>query len=448
MTSPSSSPERVPSGRELIRDRSILTYLVAATASTVGTTLQAAALGKQIYDITDSELALGLLGLVEFLPALLLLPLTGSAADRFDRRRVAAIALSAEVVASVLFALYALQDPTSAVPLFAIAALFGMARAFAAPSFRSLPPLIAPPGGLPRLIALYSGTWQFGLIVGPAASGFLYDVGPSVPYVVSAGCFGTAAMVVLTLVVRQRQDRTPTDERPSLHHALEGLRFIRRQPVLLGAIALDMFAVLFGGAVALLPAIAEDRLGVGSIGYGWLRAAPGVGAVAVTALLTIKPVSRRVGRTLLVAVAVFGASTVALGLTQSYVVAFVALMILAGADSVSVFIRATIVPLATPDHMRGRVMAVENVFIGASNELGAFESGVAASLIGVGPAVTLGGVLTLGVVGTWWFLFPPLRDIDRFADITVDEAPGGIIAPSAVPVVDSAGNTSNPNGGP
>ena len=197
MTSPSSPAAPAPSGRELIRDRSVLTYLLAATASTVGTTLQAAALGKQIYDITDSELALGLLGLVEFLPALLLLPLTGSAADRFDRRRVAAIALSAEVVASVLFALYALHDPTSALPLFGIAALFGTARAFAAPSFRSLPPLIAPPGGLPRLIALYSGTWQFGLIVGPAASGFLYDVGPSVPYVVSAGCFGTAAMVVL-----------------------------------------------------------------------------------------------------------------------------------------------------------------------------------------------------------------------------------------------------------
>ena len=182
---------------------------------------------------------------------------------------------------------------------------------------------------------------------------------------------------------------------------MEGLRFIRGRPVLLGAIALDMFAVLFGGAVALLPAIAEDRLGVGSVGYGWLRAAPGIGAVVVTAMLAIRPVRRHVGRTLLVAVAVFGVATIVLGLTGSYVVAFVALVVLAGADAVSVFIRATIVPLATPDQMRGRVMAVENVFIGASNELGAFESGVAGGVLGVGPAVWVGGVLTLGVVGMW-----------------------------------------------
>ena len=423
MEPPGRQSEPAPSGRELIADRSVVTFLLTATASTVATTLQAAALGKQLYDITDSELALGLLGLVEFLPALVLLPLTGSAADRFDRRRVAAIAASVEVLTSVLFCLYAAGDPTSAVPIFAIAALFGTARAFAAPSFRSLPPLIAPDRGLPRLMALYSGTWQFGLIVGPASSGFLYDIDPTVPYLVAAGCFGVAALMVNTLTMRREQERTPADERPSLHHALEGLRFIRGQPVLLGAIALDMFAVLFGGAVALLPAIAEDRLGVGNVGYGWLRAAPGIGAVVVTAMLAIRPVSRRVGRTLLVAVAVFGAATIVLGLTRSYVVAFVALVVLAGADSISVFIRATLVPLATPDHMRGRVMAVENVFIGASNELGAFESGVAAVLLGVGPAVTLGGFLTLGVVGIWWFVFPPLRDIDRFEDVVPDEVP-------------------------
>jgi MFS family permease len=418
-------PVVAPSARELLRDRSVATYLLAATAQTIATTMQAAALGKQIFDITDSTLALGMLGLVEFLPALLLLPLTGSAADRFDRRRVAAIALGVEVVVSVMYCVYATTDPTSALPIFAIAAVFGTARAFAAPSFRSLPPLIAPDNGLPRLIALYSGTWQFGLIVGPAVSGFLYDVGPGVPYAVAAIFFAMASMVATTLTLRRVQERTSSDERPTLHHAMEGLRFIRGRPVLLGAIALDMFAVLFGGAVALLPAIAEDRLGVGNVGYGWLRAAPGVGAVVVTALLAIRPVRRHVGRTLLVAVLVFGLATIVLGLTRSYGVAFVALLVLAGADAVSVFIRATIVPLATPDHMRGRVMAVENVFIGASNELGAFESGVAGALIGVGPAVVVGGILTVGVVGTWWVVFPPLRDIDRFEDIAVDSSGGG-----------------------
>jgi MFS family permease len=217
---PAAGPAAAPSGRDLLRDRSVATFLLAATVMTVATTLQAAALGKQIYDITGSEFALGLLGLVEFLPALVLLPLTGSAADRFDRRRVAAIALGAEVVTSVLYCIYAASDPTSAVPIFAIAVLFGTARAFAAPAYRSLPPLIAPEHGLPRLIAFYSGTWQFGLIVGPAASGFLYDVDPTVPYVVAAVCYAVAAVIATTLRLRRVQDRTSTDERPSLHHAL------------------------------------------------------------------------------------------------------------------------------------------------------------------------------------------------------------------------------------
>ena len=414
---PPSDQPVAPSGRELLKDRCVSTYLIAAVAQTVATMMQEAALGQQIFHITNSTLALGLLGLFEFLPALVLLPLTGSAADRFDRRRVAAIAMTAEVVTSLLFFGYALTRPTSVIPIFAIALLFGTARAFAAPAFRALPPLIAPELGLPRLIALYSGTWQIGLIVGPALSGFLYAIDPSVPYATAAATFGAAALIATTLTVRRPQFRTPASERPSFAHAMEGLRFIRRRQVLLGAITLDMFAVLFGGAVALLPAIADDRLGVSSIGYGWLRAAPGIGALIVTGLLALRPVRRRVGTTLLIAVAVFGLATVVLGLTHNYVVAFAALIVLAGADAVSVFIRATIVPLATPDEMRGRVMAVENVFIGASNELGAFESGVAGALLGVGPAVWLGGLLTIGVVGVMATIFPDLRGIDRFEDL-------------------------------
>jgi MFS family permease len=432
-----------PTGRELLRDRSVSTYLLASTAQTAAFTMQEAALGKQIFDITDSTLALGLLGLFEFLPALVLLPLTGSAADRFDRRRVAAIAMAAEVVTSLLYVAYAASDPTSAWPIFGIALLFGTARAFAAPSWRSLPPLIAPDNGLPRLIAFYSGTWQFGLIVGPAASGFLYAVDPTVPYAVAAGGFGVAALIATTLSLRRPQVRTPAGERATFHHAMEGLRFIRRRQVLLGAIVLDMFAVLFGGAVALLPAIAEDRLGVGSVGYGWLRAAPGIGAVIVTAALAVRPIRRHVGRTLLVVVAVFGLATVVLGVTHQYAVAFVALLVLAGADAVSVFIRATIVPLATPDAMRGRVMAVENVFIGASNELGAFESGVAGAVLGVGPAVWIGGLLTIGVVGTAAVVFPQLRGIDRFEDL---ETPDSVHPPGDGAVVDSAQLT--PGGSP
>lgn len=425
-----------PTGRDLLRDRSIVTFLVGASASSIAMFLQAAALGKHLYDLTDSELALGILGLVEFLPAFVLLPVTGSAADRFDRRRVAGLALTAEVATSIAFLLYSLGGGRSALPIFAIAAAFGTARAFASPSVRSIPPLIAPDRGLPRLIALYTGTWQIGLIAGPAASGFLYDVDTWVPYVASATGFAIAALAMSTLTPRRPQRRTGSDERPTLHHALEGLRFIRSRPILLGAIALDLFAVLFAGAVALLPAIAEDRLGVGNVGYGWLRAAPGIGGVLITAALAVRPLARRIGRSLYAAVALFGAMTIVLGVTTNYVVAFGALLVLSGADAVSVFVRTTIVPLATPDRMRGRVAAVENVFVGASNELGAFESGVAASLLGLGPAVTLGGILTVGVVAVWWFLFPALRDADRFGDVEVAEEPLGVRDRPANPVLD------------
>ena len=289
MSSPSPTRSPAPSGRGSSATARSSRTCWRPPASTVGTTLQAAALGKQVYDITDSKLALGLLGLVEFLPALLLLPLTGSAADRFDRRHIAAIGLAVEVLTSIAVLRLRRSDPTRRVPIFLIAALFGTARAFVSPALRSIPPLVAPTGGLPRLIALYSGTWQFGLIIGPASSGLLYDLDPAVPYAAAAVCFAVAAVVVAD---PRRPPRPGAHAgRASgrrLHHALEGLRFIRGQPVLLGAIALDLFAVLFGGAVALLPAIAEDRLGVGNVGYGWLRAAPGIGAVVVTALLAIR----------------------------------------------------------------------------------------------------------------------------------------------------------------
>jgi hypothetical protein len=199
--------------------------------------------------------------------------------------------------------------------------------------------------------------------------------------------------------------------------ALEGLRFIRRTPLLLAAISLDLFAVLFGGAVALLPAIAEKRLGVGAVGLGWLRAAGGIGASITAAALAARPFRHKVGRWLLIAVAVFGVATVVLGVTRSYVVAFIAMFLLTSADMVSVFVRGTLVPLATPNAMRGRVLAVEQVFIGASNELGAFESGVAAALFGLVVAIASGGLATLAIVGLWWVLFPSLRDVDTFDEV-------------------------------
>ena len=224
----------------------------------------------------------------------------------------------------------------------------------------------------------------------------------------------SASVTASTAAGASAEQDGDSSSKPSLRDAVEGLRFIRHHPVLLGAISLDLFAVLFGGAVALLPAIATERLGVDAVGLGWLRAAGGIGAALVTLLLAVRPVRRNVGRVLLTAVAAFGVATIVLGLTENFAIAFAALAILSGADSISVFIRATLVPLVTPADKRGRVMSVENVFIGASNELGAFESGVAGQLLGPAGAVVLGGMATLGIAAGWWFVFPDLRRVDEF----------------------------------
>jgi MFS family permease len=406
----------------------LATTFLSSSAALAGVT----ALGKLVFDLTHRDLALGFLGLAEFMPALLLVLVTGSVADRFDRRRVTAIAATCEGLVALGLGAYAGSHPTAVAPIFGLVVLFGVARAFVAPASRSLPADIVPPARLPWLIARYSATWQASIIVGPVLGGTLYAVDPMWPFVAMATLLGLAAVCVLaieldpSIVIDEPLveaaiepaigHAAETDDKPSLREALEGLRFIRHHPVLLGAISLDLFAVLFGGAVALLPAIAEERLGAGAVGLGWLRAAGGIGAAIVTLGLAVRPLQRHVGRILLAAVAIFGAFTIVLGVTRSYVVAFIALAALAGADSVSVFVRATLVPLVTPADKRGRVLAVENVFIGASNELGAFESGVAGEVLGSAGAVVLGGAATLGVALTWFLAFPALKDVDQFPD--------------------------------
>ncbi len=398
---------------------------LSASAALAGVT----ALGKLVYDLTDSELALGFLGLAEFLPALLLMLVVGAVADRLDRRKVTAAACVGEGAIALAIGAYVATEPTSATPIFGLVLGFGITRAFLAPASRSLPADIVPPSRLPWLVARHSVTWQASIIVGPVMGGVLYAVDPALPFVVMAALLALSGVAVLAIrfddvvlvdeplveaAVEPSLGHVTAEEGTSLREALLGFRFIRRQPILLGAISLDLFAVLFGGAVALLPAIAEDRLGVGAVGLGWLRAAGGIGAALVTLVLAVRPVTRHVGRVLLVAVAVFGVVTVLLGTTRSFTVAFVALAVLAGADSISVFIRATLVPLATPPALRGRVLAVENVFIGGSNELGAFESGVAGQLLGAPGAIVVGGVATVAIAAGWWFAFPDLRDVDEF----------------------------------
>lgn len=412
----------VMSAREAISAPGVRPLLISSMVLTIGVMLQAAALGKHVYDITGSEMSIGWLGLAEFLPAAALVLVTGTVADRLNRKRVSLVAQFGEFTCSILLMIYALNvtEPDgggSALPIYAIAFLFGASRAFLAPALRPIAAMIAPDGGLPRVIAFYSATWTGAAIIGPAISGFLYAVDPALAYGVAAVLIlcGMASLSLVTLpAVVTSEEKTA---RPTLRDAVQGLVFIRRTPVLLAAISLDLFAVLFGGAVALLPVIAEEQLQVGDVAYGWLRAAGGLGAAAMAVFLAFRPVRRHVGRTLLWVVAIFGAATIVLGTTRSYWIAFVALIIAFGADMVSVFIRSSLVPLVTPDDKRGRVSAVENVFIGASNELGAFESGAVSSVAGTPATVIGGGVATIAIAGIWWWAFPSLRNVDRFEDL-------------------------------
>jgi hypothetical protein len=389
----------------------------------IGVSLQAATLGKHIFDVTGRAIDIGWLGLAEFGPIALLVLVSGSVADRFNRKHVAALALAGEMCCAIALVVYSLSEPTAVWPFFLIAVVFGTSRAFLAPAVRAMYPMVAPDGGMPPIIAMSSGVWTSAMIIGPAASGFLYSVAPWVAYAT------TTALIFIGIIgiMRVRFEREPTprdpDEKATLRSAMEGLYFIRRTPILLAAISLDLFAVLFGGAIALLPVIAEEQLNVGDVAYGWLRAAAGIGAAAMALLLSIRPLRRNVGKALLIAVGVFGVGTIVLGMTHTYWIAFAAVLILSAADMVSVFIRGTIVPLVTPDSKRGRVSAVENVFIGATNELGAFESGVASQAFGTPATVIGGGVATLGIVAVWWFGFKPLRDIDMFSDLDAPENP-------------------------
>ena len=395
--------------------------LFGATFFSMAMTMgQITILGKQVFDMTGRPLYLGLLGLAEFVPAFLLAPVTGMVADRFDRRLVFAWGLGGEALASVGLFFYVATDPTSVLPIYGLVVAFGTARAFLMAVSRALPVDLAPEAARERTVALNVAAWQAGFIVGPVSFGFAFELDPALPYLLAAGCSAAGVGLLMLLppsTVQRAASAAGAGVRAAIGRALEGLRYVRRNRVVLGAISLDLFAVFMGGAHALLPAVAEERLGVGAVGLGWLAAAFGIGASAVMVALTMRPLRRRVGPSLMAVVAAFGVGAVVLGLTRAYAVAFAALLVMGAADAVSVFIRSTLVPLATPEEMRGRVMAVEYVFIGGSSELGAFKSGVAGAVLGVAGAVVFGGAGTLAVVAIWWFAFGELRAIDRFAEV-------------------------------
>jgi MFS family permease len=385
-------------------------FLATRSFSRFSSLIAAVAIGWQVYDLTGSAFDLGMVGLVQFLPTALLVFVAGHAADRYDRRRVMQICQLVQALTAVFLAWGAYAGWLTVVQIFIATAVFGTATAFESPTTSALLPLIAPQGTLQRATALSSGAAQLATITGPALGGFAYAVGPSVPYGLMALFWLSGA--VLTGMLRLTQPAAVRDA-ASPADMFAGIRFVRNNPAILGTISLDLFAVLLGGATALLPIYARDILETGPLGLGILRAAPAVGALLTTVVLSRTTIQRRVGMRMFQAVIVFGVATSVFAVSHWMWLSLLALAVLGAADTVSVVIRFSLVQLATPDEMRGRVGAVNFLFINASNQLGQFESGVTAALMGVIPAALLGGLGTIAIALIWMKLFPTLRDVER-----------------------------------
>ena len=389
--------------------------LISRACSASGSVTLAIAMGVFVFNITGREVDIGFVGLAEFLPTFLLVLWAGSLADRVDRRRMAALAYGAEAIIAFAIAWYSTTGPTAVWPLLTLTAAYGAARGFANPASRALPANVVPRQDLPRLIPAMSAVWQLAAVFAPLIVGSLYGVSPAWTFAAIGVLNTIAAVTIVRVDLHSAQERS--EGRPSIIDALQGLKLVGKTPLLLAAIGLDLFAVLLGGVVALAPAVSEQLLGASDAAPFWMRSAGGLGAALSAALLARKPIEHNLGRTLLQAVAVFGLLTIGVAVSRNLIVTLALFALLAAADMVSVFIRATIVPLATPDSLRGRVLAVEAVFIGASNELGAFESGVTAEWFGLVPAIVISGVATIVVVGLFALFVPDLRHLSRFDEI-------------------------------
>ncbi|MGH8205070.1 MAG: MFS transporter [Steroidobacteraceae bacterium] len=399
-----------PLGR-LLQHTGFMRYLSARLLASVAVQMQTVAVGWQVYAITGDPLDLGLIGLSQFLPFVLLVLPAGHVADRHHRALIIALCIALEFGCALALLAFTFSDLDVAWPVFAVMVVFGVARAFSMPAGQAIMPNLVPPALFPRAVAVNSSTWQVSTIAGPALGGLVYLAGPDVVYGTVAGLLAAAFF----LIVGVKTERPARPETPdSWHVLLEGLRFVWNKKVILGAVSLDLFAVLFGGAVALLPAYASDILHVGPDGFGWLRAAPGIGAAIVAIALAWRPISRHVGGQMFAGVAVFGVATVVFGLSENFLLSMAALVVVGASDMVSVYIRHMLVQLETPDGIRGRVSAVNAVFIGASNELGEFESGLTAAWWGLKPAVVVGGVASVAIAGLWVRWFPALWRINRF----------------------------------
>ena len=388
------------------RYRPYLFYWFARAAAVFAAQIQIVAIGWQVYDLTRNPFDLGMIGLSQFLPALLLVLVTGAVADRFPRRAIMIVCLLVEAAVAGYLLVFTAMGSSNVLVIFALLATFGTARAFFGPAVQSLLPNIVPPKMLANAIALNSSAWQLATIVGPVAGGLLYGISPLAAY-------GTATGLLIVSVLLAMQIPKPVQknevEKPSLETVLAGFKYIWSEKIVLGAISLDLFAVLLGGATALLPIFARDILDVGPIGLGLLRAGPGIGAIAVAIWLTTHSIKDHAGLYLFIFVAIFGAMTIVFGISTLPWLSIIALIGLGGADMVSVYVRETLIQLWTPDRLRGRVNAVNMIFVGASNELGEFRAGMMATLIGAKAAVIVGGGGAILMAGVFAKLFPELR---------------------------------------
>ncbi|HTH60644.1 MAG TPA: MFS transporter [Paraburkholderia sp.] len=390
----------------LLANRAFQRFWGARVLSSLSFQMLAVAMGWNIYALTHSPFALGLVGLAQFVPMFALTLVVGHVADRYDRRRIAAICQALEAVAALVFAAGTFGGWLSAPLIYLLAAAVGAARAFESPAISSLLPGVVLREQLPRATAWSTSANQTAQIVGPAFGGLLYGIGAGPAYLACALSFAAAATMVGTIPLRTKPpSRTPV----TLESVFSGIAFIRSQPVILGALSLDLFAVLFGGATALLPVFARDILQSGPTELGLLRSATAVGALAGTIWLAHFPLRRRPGAAMFGGVIVFGLATIAFGLSHNFYVSLIALAVLGASDVVSVVVRLSLVQLRTPDDMLGRVSAVNSLFIGTSNQLGEFESGVTAGWWGAQRAVVIGGLATIGVALVWMNLFPELR---------------------------------------
>lgn len=382
-------------------------FWLARVASMAATQMLMVGVGWQIYALTNSAFDLGMIGLVSFIPQVLLVLVVGQVADRFDRRNVARLCMAIEALVVGVLALGSMQGWLTRELIYALILCYASAHAFESPTMMSLLPTLVDEKTLPRAVSLSAAAMQTAIILGPAIGGWLYVASAQAVYITSALAYSTAS-VCITLIQHRSATTAAPRERPTLQSLFGGVHFIRKHPVVLGAISLDLFAVLLGGATALLPVFARDILHAGPFGLGLLRSAPAAGALLMSFWLTRHPITQRTGSKLFACVAGFGAATIAFGLSTHFWLTMIALFVLGATDMVSVVIRSTLIQLETPDDMRGRVNAVNSLFIGTSNQLGEFESGVTAALLGTVPAVVVGGIGTLVVAALWMKWFPAL----------------------------------------